>query len=274
MAKITLKDGSILEGTIEELAELLEKVGGMNAANGDKYRKVEGREPRVGEYVKFFKDGYDITAGKYYEIIGVDDNGDSVYLDDDGDTQYAFLDYLGEDFEVFEKVGGEKPLKVGDYVVPLESADDEYEITNTKMKLGKVVEGDVDCCCYIRIEVVAHENDKEVGNSYQVESKYFRKATDEEVAQAKAEYERKQAEQKWAKIGRKPGEFKKGDIVRVIDASFSGHENGDISEIIKYDEIKIMYEVKKMRDTVVGGWLYSDAIELIAPVESRVDIDD
>lgn len=276
MAKITLNDGSIFEGTVEELAELLEKVGGLGADNGDNFRKVEGREPRVGDYVKFFEDNLGITAGKYYEIINFDDDGDPEFIDDGGDVNYEFLIYLGKRFELFEKVGGEKPevnavlgseLKVGDYVVPLESADDEYNITNTEMKLGKVVEGDVDCCCYIRIEVVAHEDDKEVGNSYQVESKHFRKATDEEVAQAKAE-------QKWAKIGRKPGEFKKGDIVRVIDASFSGHESGDISEIIKYDEIKRMYEVKKMRDTVVGGWLYSDAIELIAPVESRVDIDD
>src|SRR5690606_41127977 len=94
MAKITLKDGNIFEssfeGTIEELAELLEKVGGLGAE----------------------------------------------FTEDD-------------------------ELKVGDYVVPLESADDEYNITNTEMILGKVIEGDVDCCDDIMIEVVAHENDKE-----------------------------------------------------------------------------------------------------------------
>src|SRR5690606_27484346 len=170
MAKITLKDGnifeSIFEGTIEELVELLVKVDGLGADNSDNFRKVEGREPRVGDYVKFFKDDLDITAGKYYEIISFDDDGDPEFIDDGGDVRYEFLIYLGKRFELFEKVGGEKPLKVGDYVVSLESADDDYAITNTKMKLGKVVEGVVDCCDDIRIEVVAHENDIEVGESY------------------------------------------------------------------------------------------------------------
>lgn len=260
MAKITLKDGSIFEGTIEELAELLEKVGGMNAANGDNFRKVEGREPRVGDYVKFFEDGLDITAGKYYEIIGVDDDGDFVFLDDDGDKQFAFLDYLGEDFEVFEEISDEEPLKVGGYVVPLESADDDYAVTNTKMKLGKVVEGVVDCCDDIRIEVIAHENDIEVGESYSVNSKHFRKATDEEVAQAKAE-------QKWLKIGRKPGEFKKGDIVRVVECT-GAHEVGEIVELSKDGADEYL---GKDGFAFVGE---PEWFELIAPVESRVYIDD
>jgi hypothetical protein len=260
MAKITLKDGCIIEGTIEELAELLDKVGGLGADNGDNFRKVEGREPRVGDYVKFFEDGYDITAGKYYEIINFDDDGDPEFIDDGGDVHYEFLIYLGKRFELFEKVGGEKPLKVGDYVVPLESADDEYGVTNTEMKLGKVVEGDVDCCDDIRIEVIAHEKDIEVGESYSVNSKHFRKATDEEVAQAKAE-------QKWAKIGRKPGEFKKGDIVRVIEDTGS-HEAGEIVELAEDGANEYL---GKDGFAFVGE---PEWFELIAPVESRVDIDD
>lgn len=271
MAKLTLLDGTVIECTTEELAELLEKVGGLGAANGDNFRKVEGREPRVGDYVKFFEDDLDITAGKYYEIIDVDDDGDFVFLDDDGDNQYAFLDYLGEDFEVFEKVGSEKPLKVGDYVVPLESADDKYEITNTKMKLGKVVGDDVDCGGDIRIEVVAHENDFKVGESYPVTSKHFRKATVEEVAQVKAE-------QKWAKIGRKPYEFKKRDIVRVIDggrygSAFEGFD-GIIDEIEDYDEDSATYKIKKpvFVKNPAGTWTPAENLELIVPVERRFDI--
>jgi hypothetical protein len=340
MAKITLKDGCIIEGTIEELAELLDKVGGLGADNGDNFRKVEGREPRVGDYVKFFKDTLDVTAGKYYEIINFDDDGDPEFIDDGGDVYYAFLDYLGEKFELFEKVGGEETLKFGDYVVPLKSADDDYVITNTKMKLGKVVEGDVDCCDDIRIEVVAHENDIEVGKSYSVTSEHFRKATDEEVAQAKAELEfanfvegdkvrlisgggeyplsgyengkiytvkspkchhgktfgymvqltggsaahgyakpkqlekvtaeelaQAKAEQKWAKIGRKPGEFKKGDIVRVVE--YTGAQ--EIGEIVELAEDGANEYLGKDGFAFVGE---PEWFELIAPVESRVDIDD
>lgn len=186
MAKITLNDGSILEGTTEELAELMKKVGGLGAE-------------------------------------------------------------FTEDNE----------LKVGDYVVPLESADDEYEITNTKMKLGKVVEGDADV---IRIEVVVHEDASEIGYTYLGESKHFRKATDEEVAQAKAE-------QKWAKIGRRPGEFKKGDIVRVVECT-GAHEAGEIVELAKDGANEYLGN---------DGVVYvgePERFELIAPVESRVDIDD
>jgi hypothetical protein len=267
VAKITLKDGCIIEGTIEELAELMKEVGGLGADNGDNFRKVEGREPRVGDYVKFFKDTLDVTAGKYYEIINFDDDGDPEFIDDGGDVYYAFLDYLGEKFELFERVGGEETLKFGDYVVPLESADDEYAITNTGMKLGKVVEGDVDCCGDIRIEVVAHENDIDVGKSYWVTSEHFRKASDEEVAQAKAECERKQAEQKWAKIGRKPGEFKKGDIVRVIECT-GAHEIGEIVELAEDGANEYL---GKDGFAFVGE---PEWFELIAPVESRVDIDD
>src|SRR5690606_15090443 len=121
-----------------------------------------------------------------------------------------------------------------------------------------------DCCDDIMIEVVAHENDKEVGNSYQVESKHFRKATDEEVAQAKAEHERKQAEQKWAKIGRKPGEFKKGDIVRVIKCT-GAHE---IVELVE-DGAEMYRDGEGLKFAGEPEWF-----ELVAPVESRVDIDD
>jgi hypothetical protein len=263
VAKITLKDGSILEGTTEELAELMKNVGGLNAANGDNFRKVEGREPRVGDYVKFFEDNLDITAGKYYEIIDVDDDGNPEFIDDDGNVHV----YIGEKFELFEKVGGEKPLKVGDYVVPLKSADDKYYVTNTGMKLGKVVKERAGDYRDIKVEVIAHECDMGVGGIFPVESKYFRKATDEEVAQAKAEYKRKQAEQKWAKIGRKPGEFKKGDIVRVVEYT-GAHEIGEIVELAEDGADEYL---GKDGNAFAGE---SEWFELIAPVESRVDIDD
>lgn len=269
MAKITLKDGSIFEGTIEELAELMKNVGGLGADNGDNFRKVKGREPRVGDYVKFFEDNLGITAGKYYEIINFDDDGDPEFIDDGGDVNYEFLIYLGKRFELFEKVGGEKPevnavlgseLKVGDYVVPLKSADDEYAITNTEMKLGKVVKELAGEYLDIRIEVIAHKDGIVVGESYSVNSKHFRKATDEEVAQAKAE-------QKWAKIGRKPGEFKKGDIVRVVECT-GAHEAGEIVELAKDGANEYLGNDGVV---LVGE---PEWFELVAPVESRVDIDD
>jgi hypothetical protein len=40
------------------------------------------------------------------------------------------------------------------------------------------------------------------------------RATDEEVAEAKAKLAQKELEAKWAKIGRKPNKFKEGDFVK------------------------------------------------------------
>jgi hypothetical protein len=89
--------------------------------------------------------------------------------------------------------------------------------------------------------------------------------TDEEVAQAKAEYERKQAEQKWAKIGRKPNEFKKGDIVRVIDSP-GALPIGTIFEVQRLDALGCVVDH-------VGYHYFPihNRIELITPVESRFD---
>ncbi|SLC06946.1 Uncharacterised protein [Mycobacteroides abscessus subsp. massiliense] len=84
--------------------------------------------------------------------------------------------------------------------------------------------------------------------------------TEEEVA----EIERKQAEEaKWAKIGRKVGEYKKGDIARVVDNKCAGRvANGDIIEVLK------QASGGSVVDTVHGYFL---KVELITPVEARFD---
>lgn len=82
--------------------------------------------------------------------------------------------------------------------------------------------------------------------------------------------------EKWAKIGRKPGEFKKGDIVRIVGApsGFAGHG----VKLGEYHEVKAYHGVG-----VSGGNVYfseseslnyvalADHIELIAPVAARFD---
>ena len=86
----------------------------------------------------------------------------------------------------------------------------------------------------------------------------MRPATDEE----KKQYE--QAE-KFAKLGRKPGEFKKGDIVR-------GHRYDD-------EMCKFTGEVEDVADRMIGvidfdreyHAVNKGDFELVAPVESRVD---
>jgi hypothetical protein len=66
------------------------------------------------------------------------------------------------------------------------------------------------------------------------------------------------------KIGRKPNEFKKGDIVRVKNPCGSPLKEGDLVEVAF--ESKIKYSVMVTDE----GWAVSVS-ELITPVEARFD---
>jgi hypothetical protein len=173
-------------------------------------------------------------------------------------------------FEEGETQIPEAELKVGDYgkIIKAKHGDD----------LGKIVIIDVidedDYGIPYRVsDAVTGENlgwysrDKIV------------KATEEEIAQFKAEAEHKREEIRWAKIGRKPGEFKKGDIVRYTP--YTGRTCHGLK-----DYPGIITEV----DDVSGGFIYvkkpefvkseygtaSDEreLELIVPVEQRFDFAD
>jgi hypothetical protein len=86
----------------------------------------------------------------------------------------------------------------------------------------------------------------------------------EKLSEAKA-----QEAAKWAKIGRKPSEFKKGDIVHVINSSGSSQRDGNIGEIAHIDGV--LCRVNSL-DITRGNFLRKDQIELITPVEHRFDL--
>ena len=95
------------------------------------------------------------------------------------------------------------------------------------------------------------------------------KVSAEEVAKIKAEA--KLAE-KWANIGRKPNEFKKGDIVKVLidKACRSCNMSGDIGEITVVSSRDFKVEVPaRIGD---GNFHGANTIELITPVEARFDL--
>jgi hypothetical protein len=74
-----------------------------------------------------------------------------------------------------------------------------------------------------------------------------------------------EVEAKWAKIGREPNEFKKGDIVRVDNPCGAAPlKKGDLVEV-KYDSSH------KGSVLVVDSWAVSVG-ELVTPVEARFDI--
>jgi len=155
-------------------------------------------------------------------------------------------------------------FKVGDYVVALPQSDEEYFITNTKMKLGKITEIHEDSDEDIEIEIIKHAEEAVNGHSYLVSSKYFRKATQEEIDAVKKEDE----EVKWAIIGRKPGEFKKGDIVEVTGYLTGNKYYGVIDEIVGDKHFK--FRKFGYKDLTMEEFIYT---KLICPVENRFDME-
>ncbi|MBU8597329.1 hypothetical protein KM908_14380 [Alkalihalobacillus clausii] len=217
-------------------------------------------------------------------------------------------------------------FEVGDYIVPLPIAE-KYWITNSDMRLGKVVDK---LSAFIDIEIVAHKNEEEVGEVYMVSAEHFRKATVEEISEAKAamkplfnvgdyakvvgrtylgdiaagtvvkitkeadedgdykivlldesNYDYAQASSlekvdadkaetinKWSKIGREVDEYKEGDVVRVLDVKKSfafDLSRGEINVITKFCD-NDSFQVGSG-----SGWVGASQVELVAPVESRVD---
>lgn len=144
-------------------------------ATGAEIAKSKAPKLKAGDFVKFEKDGMDITAGKVYEVKA-DDDGDFYVLDDIGRKDYRA------------------------------GRDSKYEIV------------------------------------------------DAETA-------------KWAKIGRKPNEFKQGDVVRVV-AHADGKCEGEIGLI---EDAGILGEGGvgvRCGTHYVGICFKGETVELVAPVES------
>ncbi|MEC3770774.1 hypothetical protein [Bacillus velezensis] len=85
-----------------------------------------------------------------------------------------------------------------------------------------------------------------------------------------AEIERKQAEEaKWAKIGRKVGEYKKGDVVAYDDPEF--FENSGIGEVISVFGGDPKVRAIGCEGNTVQYYLEPAQLRLITPVEARFD---
>jgi hypothetical protein len=243
----------------ERIAELERRIAVLEGrGNGEvaedqpKYRKVTDRDPRVGDYVKFDEAPRSyLTAGKYYEIFEIDDYGDPQIIDDDGDD----FDTGGFEFEVYELVAeGAPKLKVGDYAkvisrVHTENAGEgahEFEIG----EIVKLIEADSDYANGFTAESLH-------GARWFIVAEDLAKATDEEI--------------RWAKIGRKPGEFKKGDIVRVKDEE-PWFETETIGEVeIVCDEVNPCIRALDYRGKIKSYYVNVQYVELICPVEHRFD---
>lgn len=233
----------------------IERVG-VKVELASEYRKVTDRKPKAGDFVKFTQefadDDEDITGGNYYEITNIDSDGHIVFYDDVSDIRYK----CGEDGEVYKKVAPccEEPLKeaeikAGDYakVISVCGGDVGGITEGSIVKVARISGGD-----FLNYETLD-------GNKNSMFLHRFVKATDEEVAEANRKQAEKVESEKWAKIGRKPNEFKKGDIVKDTDGTFGFH----------YREVLTAYS-DYLRCT--GGVdIHVQNAKLITPVEVRFD---
>ena len=200
MAKLTLADGTIFEGTTEEIFAITERFSGV---------KAEAEALKVGDYV--------IISGR--SKFDVDLDG-----------------------------------KLGEY--------EGDSVTYSKS--------------YARVDVS--------GRGFVVKYENIRKATDEEVAKAKAdiaEYEqakadheaklvREKAEAVFTQAGRKPNEYRKGDIVRAINTIATGLEVGHVAAVTNVDSDGDVYTDV---DNKCGGKAFysSNRVEPVTFVENRLN---
>ena len=163
----------------------------------------------------------DVQKGEYGEITELYCGNSHDPFDIRVETEDNHDYFRPQDLELVADKPAEETLGVGDYVVV--NGENPYYVTNEDMTLGQIVadEGDGD----IEIRIVAYKTQtSRVGDSYGVEAKYFRKATDAEISDATP----------------KP---KAGDIV-VITANTSHSRNavGDIGKV-RDDHIKPFVDV-------------------------------
>jgi ribosomal protein L21E len=255
---------------------------------GVKYRKVEREVQEGDKHIVCTTDAFPfITKDKTYAIENIDEDGDPTIVDDEGDEsflgreEYAVLEpipvSIDEQIAEAERKLAElkaakaeqERLKVGDYVVIVDTLDRRGEKRHNGIIAGEVrlvMHDDEDSFPYIA--------EKLDGSDYD----YFRegalrRATPEEVAEAKrklAEEQAKKAEEaKWSAIGRKVGEYRAGDVVQIREYEY-GNIVGHIGEIVEVQERSL--QVKgEWRNKMCTFSASDKSVNLIVPVEQRFD---
>ncbi|SER88228.1 hypothetical protein [Psychrobacillus sp. OK032] len=269
MAKLTLVDGTIFEGTTEELFAITQKFGGEVPEevpdepakeithNGATYTLVE-RKAQAGDVVILCDtDGELFSVGRTYEV----EEGVQI-ADRDGELFDLYRPQLRRTTDtVLVYAPKVEPLKVGESVIIRGNSKFGVDLDG---KLG-VYEGTsvTYAPSHARVNTLGER-------TYVVKYEQLRKATDEEVAEAKAKAESlaKQAAKDavFTKAGRKPNEYRKGDIVRVLNPRIANLIVGEVGEITSYDSSG-SFNVTHKRSC----WVGYDQVEPVTFAESRLD---
>lgn len=240
---------------------------------GVTYRKVN-RAAKAGDIVKITSSRFtDVESGSFYSIVDGDTYGSPGIMsivDDGGIFRWGRLSD-GKDWEVYEKVtepsAQPKRLTVGDY------AKVTSDVTVGGIKRSEVKIGEIRKIVDVDRSNIPFKAEQLDGKDFE----WFRedalvRATEAEVEAARKEAAKKEAEQiaeeaKWAKIGRKVNEFKRGDLVRVLRTmGASSLRKGQIVEVAVPDG------TTEPEVFVGNGGTRYAGVELIIPVEQRFDL--
>ncbi|MEH7521723.1 hypothetical protein V7149_00350 [Bacillus sp. JJ1503] len=247
----------------EEEFKVYEKVSADTSIthNGTEYSQVD-RKAQPGDVVVFTATNSDyFTNGKIYGPVSkhmtvVDDVGNgclSVYNNVNKRTV--------DNVKVYAPVTDGQPkgqtFKVGDYAKVVNASTIYNENSIPEGEIVEIVEDDKSETPYRMKSLIS-------GELRWAKAKHIVRATDEEVAEAKAQ----QAElAKWAAIGRKPNEFKKGDIAKLVLSNGSTYF-GEIADVRTESSVgfKHLHAIKYGTTRE-----YIKNLTLITPVEARFD---
>lgn len=222
---------------------------------GDYYKESEAKASagdivltsENGDYWGFVKND------SFYKVLHVDSDGVYSIVDENND-----IGFIGEEdtVSVFKKVQSD---------CEEEKQEQQQPASTPKFKIGDkaVVIGNNNVLDppYVKIgTVVTVTEPRDTEGRYgaieevQLYSRWYmendlRPATESDL--------------KWAEIGRRVGEYREGDVVRVIRDS-SGHRVGAIGVVSKIN--------KHVLVDVHGQNFWEEVVELVAPVESVVNL--
>lgn len=221
-------------------------------------REVEPATPKVGDKVRVV--AAELTYGEY-------ENGDVLtieFIDHDGNIDVKEHDRLlyRREYELMTTAeikawAQAQRLTVGDYAKVVDADTAQNSGTIPEGSIVKITEDDGSRVPY-RIDSLI------TGVVAWAEPAHIVKATDEEVAEAK-EFA------KWAKIGRKPNEYKPGDIAEVVNSP-NASPKGTFVEVKDVDST-VIYAVgwsAVLRRNTMIHYDRTD-LKLITPVENRFD---
>jgi len=259
MAKITTFDGNTIEGTVEEITELMEKFGVKKTVEAEE----DEFELSAGDYVVFSDEEWDmdvmenVRRDKAYKVF-VDSEGEHYVLDENGNKRYSLL--IFEEFAVVPEPI--LPLAVGDYAVVIGVENTRKSRGSHGFTIGDIVEltDEFNAGGGFRVSKV---NGEYVGANC-MNTEDLRKATDEEVATAKAQAESNAKDDIFTANGRKTNEYRKGDIIR-----YEGDNDDGIYAVSHTESDKVYFFCGKFDNNT--EYMHLADIEPIVFAENRLD---